>query len=771
MDLYLDKPLRKTAAFVARLSEETNNWPQEITSELYKLLPYLSDYEVHVEIERTDPQRGFGFGYADVSNPTERPEVEHGAAGLPHIRIPIVIQDRALKSLATFLDGEAVRPLNEDRIREALFQPATFDLSNTKPQDPSLVADMMPPQRSGFGYGEVKTASVGRTQKEMEREATRRALDEMSYKTPHGALVRKIDKGHSIMAPIVGAGVGAKHGYERAGAYGALSGAALGATLAVGVSEIGSRVGNRLGEIISKKLPEKYIDPAFKKSYQKHLKSLEKEKRASLLLAIAPTIKQAEVDRFVEKIASSPELIAGFRQSGIAPVLVQFQQEKRASARDHLMAVAEGIEPSVVTLQKLPGGDFLVKSANTDAFAGGQQAQGQVVPQEEAAQAIGSENAQAMLPGQAVTVTADPVAMASQKPQSRAKVVEEFGQYKVQDMLGNSLVGHVFPQSLSWDGEFSEQPIAVFTNGSAYAVQDSVAGEFVGKGTNLPSDSPRGDGIFYCIDGGEARCTGPVTIGSSMAGPDGMPKYQGTDLMGNQLLISFMEGLKTPQMISDSEFALPGHWKFMRLNNQTKLIPDPAQMNKTAAVHSLRDTVTLFWNGAYQLEGGAGLSKVARDLRYDMDPVHAEFMLGVLGVDGITAKQKVAEARRKGAVKLAGVKTITPLSERYLEATKTAAATLASLGDLRVDLIKEAAGLPDAGTVDNVLSLNFINAENLPTFIGYLPDLEATGEQLAEMLLYAQLGLREIPEEECERAMKNVEAVVQRLKAIAHAEA
>lgn len=658
MNLYLDDPKKteKTAGLVARLSDESDNWPQELSSELYKQLPYLSDYEVHIDLERVDPQRGFGHGFADISNVTERPEVEHGEAGLPHIRIPIIIQDRALKTLATFMDGESVMPLNEDRIREALFQPATFDLSNSEPRDPSLVNDLMPPQRSGMGAGEVKTA-----------------------------------------------------GTKTAGA------------------------------------------------------------RPSLLMAIAGTVHQADVDAFTDKVASDQSIIHGFKRSGIAPLLVKFASVKRASAKDHLIALAENIPPNVVTLQKLPGREFLVKSAATNAFAGGPAAEGQIVPQAEAAGAIGDENAQSMMPGQSLTVNADPIQQPMDPKPPKVKPIDEFGQYKVQDLMGNTLIGHVFPTSLAWDGNFSEQPIAVFTNGSAYAVQDTISGELVGKGTNLSEDPPRGEGVFYSVEGGEAVCTGPITVGSSAAGPDGLAKLQCTDLMGNPVQVSFMDELKTPHRITDTEYSLPSSWKFMRLNNQTQLVQSPEEQGKTAAVRSMSGKATLFYNGAYQLDGGCGLDKIASNLRYDMDPVHAEFMLGVLGLDGQVAKLKVAEARRKGEVKLAGLKTITTLGELHASSVKTASVFLSKIPNLRRDLVKEASGLEDTGTVDNVLALNFLNSENLPTFVGYIPELEQTSERLAEMMLSAQLGQNELPENEIEQSMKNLEEVIQGLKAVAHA--
>jgi hypothetical protein len=705
MDLFLDKTPEfvKEAAFASRLSEQPENWPQELTSELMKQLPYLSDYNVNVNLDRVDPERGFAFGYADVSSKTERPEIEHSEMGIPHIRIPLIVMDRSVKPFSVFLDGEKVLPLTEDRIRGTLFNPATFDLSTAIPRDPSLVEPLMPPQRSGIGMGgEYKLASVN-------------------------------------------------------------------------------------PEMLEKK---------------------------SLLLDIAPTLREDDVEEFVDKIASDPYLVAGFRRNGFGPVLVDaLENTKRASAEDRLVALSENIAPTVVTVQKLPGGDFLFKSANVHAFVFDKIAAGEVVPEAEAAQVLGEEQAQQMQPGQTATAVTDPVEDVEPISPSKAKIVEEFGQYKVQDAMGNSLLGHVFPQTLAWDGNFTPQSVALFTNGSAYSLQDSIAGELVGKGTNLPSDEPRGDGCFYGTEGGDAIATQPLTIGSSMAGPDGLPTLQGTDSFGNPVSIQQVEGVRHPTRLADNLFAIPGNWKFMRLNNQTqvesspesaadvgmaeaapqqpkakapakpaakkpeeggkkkvKLAPTPESMGKAAAVQAAGNEVTLFYNGGYNLQGGCGLEKISSELTQDLDAVTAEFMLGLLGVDGATAKMKVAEARKKKMVKLSNLKTITTLAERYSTSVKEASAIISMIPDLKKDLVKEAAAIDDEETVDKILALNFVNPENLSTFVNYIPEFDNASEKLAEMLLFSYMGAKELPEGAISRAMKGMEETLSGLKNIASTE-
>lgn len=787
----LDKSFRKEAGFASRLSENVDNWPQELASELYKQLPFLSDYEVNVNLAKVEPQRGFAFGYADVSNKTERPEIEHTDAGLPHIRIPLVIEERSVKPFSIFLDGEKVLPLNEERVREILFNPATFDLSTSQPRDPSLVEPLMPPQRSGMGQGgEYKQASASfektAAMKTVEKYYGDGGLQEIvdmwmaeftrlnSQPIVDGEKVAMVKEAFNHISKPQWDAIYKSDRVQKAIAK---NGTVSHPEVTNTVYETASKVYGFHPKVYTKPPEMKAIEQKSKdiaKSSQTPKGGSSKPKTASapisLLMAIAPTIREKDRDAFVEKVASDPTLRAGFARSGIGKTLVEVMDgEKYASTADMMRNLADRIEPTAVTVQKLPGGDFLIKSANTGAF-NPEAAQGQTVPGEEAEEAIGQEQAMAMQPGQVATAVADPAEETSLFP-TNEKVVDEFGEWLVQDAMGNKLMGWVFPQTLAWDGEFSPQPIALFTNGSAYALQDSIAGELIGKGMTFPADAPRGDGVFYATEGGKAVCTAPITVGSASIGPDGAQVFLGQDLFGNQVQIHLAEGIGAPTRVSDVEYALPMSWKFMRLNGQTQLAQDPSQMQKTAALKMMQSGVTLFYNGSFNLEGGCGLNKLAHDFRYDLDPVSTEFMLGVLGLEGPKAKVKMAEARKKGQVKIAGLKTITLLSERFAQETKTASALISKIPNLRRDLTKEAAAMADESTVDNLLALNFINPENLGIFVSYMPTLEETSEKMAEMLLSSYLGMKELPESALERGMKNLEEVLTSLKAIQHAEA
>ena len=65
--------VEKTAGEVD-LADDPNQWPQMILQELYKQVPYITDYQPHVQMERVDAERGYGLGHVEIQNQTEAPQ-------------------------------------------------------------------------------------------------------------------------------------------------------------------------------------------------------------------------------------------------------------------------------------------------------------------------------------------------------------------------------------------------------------------------------------------------------------------------------------------------------------------------------------------------------------------------------------------------------------------------------------------------------------------------------------------------------------------------
>jgi hypothetical protein len=114
------------------------------------------------------------------------------------------------------------------------------------------------------------------------------------------------------------------------------------------------------------------------------------------------------------------------------------------------------------------------------------------------------------------------------------------------------------------------------------------------------------------------------------------------------------------------------------------------------------------------------------------------------------------------------IKTANDLAGQVREKTASVISlfTEAARG-LRKDLLKEAAVIPDPMAVDTVLSLGFLNPENLGVFISYMSVIDNAQAKMCELLLAARLGLREVPVGALEKAVKSTEEALEGLKVLA----
>ena len=166
--LFLDGALRfdgeeKLAGTLTRMGDNVDNWPQEITQEAYKQLPYLSDFETNIVLDKVDEQKGFAYGSIEVRPKTAMTMEEQQTSEMDKVHIPIVVKDNMMSPLDVFMSGKKFQHLTEGRLRSALFRPEMMDSARTRPYDPSMVHDLQPPIRAGyggFGSGGVKMGSA-----------------------------------------------------------------------------------------------------------------------------------------------------------------------------------------------------------------------------------------------------------------------------------------------------------------------------------------------------------------------------------------------------------------------------------------------------------------------------------------------------------------------------------------------------------------------------------------------------------------------------------
>jgi len=82
---------------------------------------------------------------------------------------------------------------------------------------------------------------------------------------------------------------------------------------------------------------------------------------------------------------------------------------------------------------------------------------------------------------------------------------------------------------------------------------------------------------------------------------------------------------------------------------------------------------------------------------------------------------------------------------------------------IRSNLIKEAAVIDDPEVVDNVLSTNFINEDNINDFVENIDKLEKVNSKLAELLVAARMGLKDVDEMAIKKAIEGLNKTIEGL--------
>jgi hypothetical protein len=362
--------------------------------------------------------------------------------------------------------------------------------------------------------------------------------------------------------------------------------------------------------------------------------------------------------------------------------------------------------------------------------------------------------------------------------------IEGFGMYKVTDTAGNQAVGYVIP-SLFDPRTGQPTPMKLFVNGSAFALQPDMAGVLVGVSYSLPEgpSEPRGMGVFYKTDGRGIIATIPFNVANSVS-VEGVRYYSATTMEGQPVQITPSEGLVRPVAANPSEIAMPPDYTWLPLNGQIQLMgantgADPMQQAKTASFSS---SVTVrAWTDGYGGLQGAKLSgpvfeKVGSG---DHDIPDALFYLAAAGMPQNLALAVMEKAASTGEpIRMYGLRTLSRDSTVVKEAFADALADLGTRGymipkapcllkeAMAIEMHKEARTLVGVDSLDTLLSIGFINPENIQDFVDSIPDLEETSSKLAGLVFATQLGLQSVPESAVVRAMTALEDVIAGLKGL-----
>lgn len=358
----------------------------------------------------------------------------------------------------------------------------------------------------------------------------------------------------------------------------------------------------------------------------------------------------------------------------------------------------------------------------------------------------------------------------------KIEMAHEFDHYIVKDKAGVEFEGMVVPTVINFDME--RTPLKLFLGKTMSTVQNDFAGvrvensrwQLEGQDFRVGQTGT----FFWRPKGNHSKClaTVPVTIKSIAEGIDGC-RYllKVVDLQGRTFKIKFnYDGhLERIAPMGEDTYLMPNgfHWYPMEgFKEVSSSLPDYGA--KIAAVTKTANPVTLISTGygQYALKGA---EKYASAMGWDPSNLHgyqAKFLLASLGASQEKIAQFTKQASRSGKAVIHGLHYVPTKNEKIARALPKAQKLHKIAADMRCNLIKEASFIENSQTVDALLSLNFVNPENISKFVGKMGQLKSAISTLASMIVASRLGIKEIPEQAASTAMYRLIDVVNGLEAL-----
>jgi len=376
------------------------------------------------------------------------------------------------------------------------------------------------------------------------------------------------------------------------------------------------------------------------------------------------------------------------------------------------------------------------------------------------------------------------------------KTIEKFGRYGVRDSDGVLAKGWVLPNVVDFNG--SSRPIKLFLGKALASMQGRIAGIPLNDDADvsLKADSPDTGktGVLVYRDGERILSTVPfqvtaVTVYKNLRSLS-VTDYKGTP--ANLILSPNVNGIVKltdnknselgPLLGPGANYIVSAKMFFVRMPRLCAVSQNPEDFKKIAlSEFDLNPVKIAMANGQYVFRGGQvgkysgaarqGMAEAAHSVKtasfdYQSLPRYqAEFLLASWGLP----MDKTAEV-------LDGVKSRIGLEVHHLNFPPVSGEEKTASGKIELrkyahslrapigDLLKLAASIDDAQAVDSILSLGFINDENINRFASASSMLWETSNMLAKLLLASRLGMNDIPEEACRSALSHLQKVIDGLR-------
>ena len=468
--------------------------------------------------------------------------------------------------------------------------------------------------------------------------------------------------------------------------------------------------------------------------------------------------------------SANEEDIESFVAAAILPEVNVAMLKNAAATAEALRKIAAAeparcgapVEPDVVQFSRRGAGRYQMKWACRDPYAPAERA----LDRSELVRAVGEKVAAAVDIGGAVTLGASSGA-ASEPPGAGGvpSPVVKSGVYRVRDESGKELLGAAIVGLFDERGK--KVPLTLFTSGAARALQTDVVGRYVGACAVPAAPKVEGKGFFFSDSAeGRVEATIPFTIAGKTTSPSGAAEYIAEAFGGGAVTLIVEPGIAEPLRAGEGKLLIPAHYQWSSLNDAAPRALESQEHASPKEAAAREIVVRGAGDRSFSIDG-APVGRLNASDRHFLGEDDARFLLSAMGV-GDESRESLLSAADTGRepVRASVPSELCPPDAAADLPEKTAWPTT-NVRELRRSLVKEAAVIPDRNAVDTVLSLGFLNDENLVDLARHLPEIEESIAKMCELLLATRIGLKDIPEAALERAIRASETVRMALRVMA----
>jgi hypothetical protein len=512
-----------------------------------------------------------------------------------------------------------------------------------------------------------------------------------------------------------------------------------------------------------------------------------------MLDQLSDSFREEEAAEFRRTLTESPHLVAKFKKHGHAEILSKLAKKTYPNSNDFKQSAMNLIPTTAVSLRKDGYNEYSLLAVSEGLLDTYSQVR---MDREECMKALAkiTEKPQDFLHdvdqgGEKMLIIRKPNAgvFLYEELEAKPETANKFACYAVKTEDGVGVQGVVIPKVVDYAGNKRNQKL--FISKSHSAMQPTIVGVPLKNNDNFMKALEAKNihvgqtGTFVYLKDGEAIATVPVTIKAIEAGD----KLQVVDMEGKKFCVcrqySDYFAKQDPKKVDKGAPYQPDYEKRVYLESlgftethkghyviPTKMFWVPldrlCDVSKSESEYMLKEAaskieinpLTVRWTGIVYDVSGAEMEKQSMDER------SVKLFLANVGCDMEKIAKITKRAKTLGKARVHGVERLGKKADKEKSVALLISKISSVAGSLRVNLIKEAAEIEDSATVDALLSLNFLNMENLAKFAGFRPVLEKVADYLAELLLASRLGLKEVNEASAVSAMQKILDIAEGLK-------